>query len=179
KKIYPAIDGGTWKRDGVAMLTVAKDSPAPVLLRAGRKQPLPSGETIRFGRLDLIETPAGDKPVTLEHAWLGRVTLPADRTVSVGRRAGLRSDEGQAKLNKDVQAALEGDEDAADRLELVLPFAHAAMREAVAESPKAKLAPRLRLMLALFDDTVMPVLVPPKAEAPVGPGRGFGPRAER
>jgi hypothetical protein len=175
KKLYAAIDGGTWKRDGVAVLTVAKDSPAPVLLRAGRRQPLPSGEAVRFGRLDLIETPAGDRPVTLEHAWLGRVTLPADRTVSVWQLSGLLSDEGQKKLNKDVQAALDGDEDAADRLELVLPLAHAAMRAAVAESPKAKLAPRLRLMLALFDDTVMPVLVPPKPENPFGPGGGFGP----
>jgi hypothetical protein len=179
KKIYPAIDGGTWKRDGVAVLTVAKDSPAPTLLRAGRKQPLPSGEAVRFGRLDLLQTPPGDKPVTLEHAWLGRVTLPADRTVSVWQLSGLLSDEGHKKLNKDVQAALEGDEDAADRLELVLPFAHAAVRAAVAESPKAKLAPRLRMMLALFDDTVMPVLVPPKPESPFGPGGGFGPGGER
>src|SRR5262249_46617015 len=137
-------------------------------------RPPPGGGGGRLRRLARPQPPAGDKPVTLEHAWLGRVTLPANRTVSVWQLPGLLSDEGQKKLNKDVQAALEGDEDAADRLELVLPFAHAAMRAAVAESPKAKLAPRLRMMLALFDDTVMPVLVPPKAESPFGPGSGFG-----
>src|SRR5262249_59053633 len=107
KKLYAAMDGGTWKRDGVAVLTVAKDSPAPALLRAGRRQPLPSGATVRFGRIDLIETPAGDKPVTLEHPWLGHVTLPANRTVSVWQLSGLPSDEGQKKLSKDVQDALD------------------------------------------------------------------------
>jgi hypothetical protein len=173
RKNYAALDGGTWKRDGIAVLTVAKDSPAPVLLRAGRRQPLPSGETIRFGRLDLIETPDGDKPVSLEHAWLGPVTLPAGRTVSVWQLSSLVSDEGQKKIDKTVRAALDGDEDAADRLELALPLAHAAIRDAVAGSPKAKLAPRLRMMLALFDDAVMPVLTPLKSsETPYGPGFG-------
>ena len=173
KKLFPAIDGGTWKRDGVALLTVAKDAPAPVLLRARRKQPLPSGETVRFGRLDLIETPAGDKSVSLEHPWLGRVTLPPDRVISVWQLSGLLSDEGEKKLTKAVRDALDGDEDAADRLEMALPLAHAAIRAGVAESPKAKLAPRLRLLLALFDDAVMPAVAPRGAEVPFGSGGGL------
>jgi hypothetical protein len=174
KKLYPAMDGGTWKRDGIAVLSVAKDSPGPTLLRAGRKQPLPSGETVRFGRLDLLETPAGDKPVILEHAWLGPITLPPNRVLSVWQLSGLLSEDGQKKLRKAVQDALDGDEEAADKLELVLPLSHAIIREAVAESPKAKLAPRLRLMLTLFDDAVMPALPAVKA-ADVGYGLGSGP----
>ena len=53
---------------------------------------------------------------------------------------------------------LEGDEDAADKLEMTLPLAHAAVRAGVKETPKGKLAPRLRMFLALFDDAVMPAL---------------------
>jgi hypothetical protein len=175
KKLFPAIDGGTWKRDGIAILTIVKDSPTPTLLRAGRRQPLPSGEMIRFGRLDLIETPLGDESVLLEHAWLGRITLPANRTISVWQLSGLLRDEGQKKLRKTVQDALEGDEDAADKLELVLPLAHSAIRDGLTRLPKAKLAPRLRMMLSLFDDAVMPTLLQRSvSDFPIGSGSGQG-----
>ena len=138
KRIYPTMEGGTWNRDGIALFSVAKDSPTPVLLRAGRKQPLANGATIRFGRLDLMETPAGEKPVSLEHAWLGRITVPADRTISVWQLPSLLSDEGQKKLRQAVTDALNGDEGAADRLEQALPLTHAAVRAGVADLPSAK-----------------------------------------
>ena len=78
-----------------------------------------------------------------------------------------------------MQDALEGDEDAADKLELALPLTHIVIRAAVTESPNAKLAPRLRMMLALFDDTVMPTLTAPKGEVPLGSGFGPGGPPER
>ena len=169
KKLYPNIDGGTWKRDGVALLTVAKDSPSPILLREGRKRPLLDGETIRFGRLDLLETPAVSKPVSLNASWLGRVNLLAKRTISVWQLSELLSEEARDKLKQTVAEALDGDEDAADKLELVLPLAHNAIRADVTESPKSKLAPRLRMLLSLFDDTVMPALPWSPADASLYP----------
>ena len=47
-------------------------------------------------------------------------------------------------------------EDAADRLEQALPLTHRAIRAGLKELPKASGAPRLRLILALFDDAIMP-----------------------
>lgn len=161
KAAYPAMDGGTWKREGVVLLTLAKDTGTPQLLRAGRKQPWPSSAAVRLGRLDLIETPPGDKPVVLEHDWLGKLTLPVNRTISAWQLPGLLSDEGRATLKERVAEALSGDEEAADKLELALPLAHMAIRTGVAESPQAKLAPRLRMLLALYDDTVMPAVAIP------------------
>jgi hypothetical protein len=68
------------------------------------------------------------------------------------------SDVQKKRLDEEVAAALNGNEDAADRLEAALPLAHAAVRTGLKEQPGAKFAPRLRLILALFDDTVMPAV---------------------
>jgi hypothetical protein len=83
KELHASSDAGTWKRDGVALLTLAKDSPRPALLRAGRTRPVDNGETIRLNRLDVLKTLNGEKPVRLEHAWLGTLELPAGKTLTV------------------------------------------------------------------------------------------------
>jgi hypothetical protein len=173
KQLYPASDSGTWRRDGVALLTVAKDSPKPTLLRGGKKHVLDVGETVRFGRLDLIQTPEGDKPVVLDHAWLGPITLPAGKLISVWELARLLSPDARATVGQAVTQALANKEEAADKLEQALPLAHALLREGLKRNPDAKGAPRLRLILALFDDAVMPALVIDpnvKPQIPGGPG---------
>jgi hypothetical protein len=182
KQLYGATDAGTWKRDGVALLTVAKDSPRPTLLRGGKKYSLDVGETVRFGRLDLIETPAGDKPVVLEHSWLGPITLPAGKLISVWELARLLSADARATAGQTITQALANNEEAADKLEQALPLVHVLLREQVIRDSEAKGAPRLRLILALFDDAVMPALVidpnlTPKF--PGGPGGPIGPFGER
>jgi hypothetical protein len=175
KVLYAESDSGTWKRDGLAVVMVARGSAPVTLIRAGRRQPLEKEETFRFHRLDLVETPAGEKPIVLEHAWLGQVELPAGRVVSAWDLAGHLSAGARGKLRKEVAAALGGSEESAGRLERALPLAHQAIREGLAGSPSAPGAPRLRLILALFDDALSPA--PADGEvAPRLPGKPAEPR---
>jgi hypothetical protein len=176
KQLYPTADIGTWKRDGVALLTLAKDSPRPTLLRGGKKHALEAGETVRLGRLDLIETPAGEKPVVLEHAWLGPIALPAGRLVGVWDLARLLPEDARVKVQQTLTQALANKEIAADRLEQALPLVQRLLREELARNSAAPGAPRLRLILALFDDAVMPPLViDPNPQVPGVGGFGGGP----
>jgi hypothetical protein len=72
------------------------------------------------------------------------------------------------RARQTIKAALDNDEDAAERLEQALPLVHDLLRDELKKSPTAKGAPRLRLILALFDDAVMPVLPLPPKTGPVG-----------
>jgi len=92
----------------------------------------------------------------VNHAWLGRIDLAAGRTLSVWRLAELLSPGAKEKVKSTVKSALAGDEAAALELERALPLARAEVRAAVKASPNAKGAPRLRMILALFDDVPMP-----------------------
>jgi hypothetical protein len=162
RALYASTEIGTWKKDGLALFIVSRDSAPFGLIRGGQRQ-LPRGEeTIELGRLDLIETPSGGKPVVLDHPWLGKVELPADRLISVWDLSRCLSDGGRARLKETVREALDGNVAASTRLEQALPLAHAAIRESLQKDPRAKGAPRLRMILALFDDAVMPV---PSSEA--------------
>jgi hypothetical protein len=177
KELHATSDTGTWKRDGLALLKVGTESARPVLLRGGKKRTLTPEETVRLGRLDLLETPAGEKVVELEHAWLGTIKLPAGRLTTVWELARRLPEDATKTARETIRAALANDEEAADRLEQALPLVHALMREELKRSPNAKGAPRLRLLLALFDDAVMPALAPtppalPLDELGIGPGRG-------
>jgi hypothetical protein len=178
KKLYPTVDEGTWRRDGQIQLSPAKNVPAPTLIHAGKLKGFPEGETTRLGRLDLIETPK-DKACALEHEWLGKIELPVGRVISVWQLPSFISKDAEDKLRVTIKSAIDGDEKAADRLEKVLPLAHVEIRAALKETPKAKGAPRLRMILALFDDALMPVLPQPQGGleelGPFGSGGGFGP----
>jgi hypothetical protein len=167
-KELPTIDEGTWKRDGIALLKPVAGSPAPVLIRAGHERALPADEATRFGRLDLLRT--GDKPAVVGHDWLGKIELPANRLVSAHDLPDLLPKEAKETLGTAVHQALTtNSEDAADRLERCLAVSHEAIRIGLKELPNARGAPRLRLILSLFDDAVMPTL-------PVLPATGGGPR---
>lgn len=170
----PFTDEGTWKRDGVALVKPVAGSPAPVLVRAGKERALPTDESTRLGRLDLLQT--GDKPAVVIHDWLGKIELPAHRLVSVHELPDFLSKEAKEKLDQTVLDALKSNsEDAADRLERCLAVSHQAIRVGLKELPTAKGAPRLRLILSLFDDAVMPTLPVFKAVAPGQSGGGGGP----
>jgi hypothetical protein len=174
KELHATSDTGTWKRDGLALMKLGKDSARPTLIRGGKKRVLTPEETVRLGRLDLLETPAGDKAVELEHAWVGSIKLPGGRLTTVWDLARHLSDDAMKKARETVREALANDEDAADKLEQALPLVHAVIREELKRSPDAKGAPRLRLILALFDDAVMPALAP-TAPAPPAEGLIYGP----
>ena len=175
-EVLPTTDEGTWKRDGIALIKPPKDAAAPVLVRSGKERVLPVAEPTRFGRLDLLQT--SDKPAAIAHDWLGKVDLPANRLVSVWELPNLLPDEAKKKLDDSVHDALKNNsEDAADRLERCLALSHQAIRTGLKELPTAKGAPRLRLILALFDDAVMPALPAYRAGESQGEinGRGGGP----
>ncbi len=155
--VLPTTDEETWKRDAVALLKPLAALPAPTLIRAGKDRPMSAEDSTRYGRLDLLKT--GDQPTAVVHDWLGRIDLPAKATVSVWDLPKYLSDAARQKLDETVLAALkENSEEAADRLERSLAVAHLAIRAGLKELPKAAGAPRLRLILSLFDDTPMPAL---------------------
>jgi len=177
KKLYPSVDEGTWRRDAQIQFTALNGSPSPTLIRAGKPRGFPEGAKTRLGRLDLLQTPK-DKPCALDHEWLGRIELPAGQIVSVWQLPSFVSKDAEDKLRTTIKSAIDGDEKAADRLEKVLPLAHLELRAALNESPKAKGAPRLRMILSIFDDALMPALPEPTGGMEeIGPfgGGGFGP----
>ncbi|MEZ0230413.1 MAG: hypothetical protein ACAI25_17455, partial [Planctomycetota bacterium] len=135
----------------------AEGSAPLTLVRGPERLARASGSALRVGRLDLLLAPAGDKPVLLDHAWLGRITIPAGGAVSVFGLPALLGADGREKARASAEAALAGDEAATSRLELALPLAHEALRAALEKAPGAKGAPRARTMLALFHDRVLGV----------------------
>jgi hypothetical protein len=171
-QVLPATDEGTWKRDGIVLVKPVAGSPAPVLVRAGSERALPADESTRFNRLDLFRT--GDKPAVVEHDWLGKIELPANRLLSARDLSDLLSKAAKEKLDEVVHQALtRNSEEAADRLEQCLAVSHQAIRVGLKELPNAKGAPRLRLILSLFDEALMPPLpVPQVGGEPTLGGRG-------
>ena len=167
RRLYPSSDAGTWQRDAVVDLTLAEDTAEPNLIRQGRQTTLRQGQRIRFNRLDLVRTPAGKGPSVVEHAWLGRIELPPDRLVTVWDLPGHLSDRAAKKVQQTVLDALNGDAEAAGRLERALPITQQAIRQGVAEAPNASGAPGLRLILTLFDDS--PIGSLPEPEVPQRP----------
>jgi hypothetical protein len=170
-EVLPTTDEGTWKRDGVALIKPVAGVESPVLIRGGKERVLPADESTRFGRLELLKT--SDKPATIIHDWLGKIELPANRLVSAWDLPKLLSEAAKQKLDETVHEALNNNsEDATDRLERCLAVSHFAIRAGLRELPNAKGAPRLRLILALFDDTSMPGLPVLRTDAvdEFGPG---------
>jgi hypothetical protein len=159
-KFYAATGPGTWERDGQGAFRLAKGSAIPTLIRAGKKSPVKTDEVFRFGRLDLLETPPGERPVVMEHAWLGTVELPAGKTLSVWELPDWSPNGVRAQLLAATKSALGGDRAAAEQLEKVLPLAHPFIRDGLSADPNGKGAPRLRMILSLFDDTPMPEIRP-------------------
>jgi len=171
RRLYPSSDAGTWQRDAVVELTLAEDTAEPNLVRQGRPTTLRQGQWVCLNRLDLIQTPAGKGPTVLEHAWLGRIELPPDRLVTVWDLPGHLSDEAAGKVKQTVLDALSGDAQAAVRLERALPLTQRAIRQGVAEAPNASGAPRLRMILTLFDDSPIGSLPEPEEDLDPRSGR--------
>jgi hypothetical protein len=151
KKAWPTVGPGTWRKDALARLEVGKGSPAVFLVRAGRRTRLNPGDTVEFGRLDLLETPPGPAPTVLGNAPFGDVEIPPGSLVPVWRLPSLLREPARVRIEFTLDKALAGDEAAAAKLEKALPLTHAAIREALAKSPEAKGAARLRTIIALFD----------------------------
>jgi hypothetical protein len=154
-RIYPSTNIDTWQSEATVVFAIDKDSTPATLIRAGKRQPLTPGKTVRLGRLDLIETPSGKAPVVLEHDWLGSVELPPGCTLTVWDLPKLLPTEALDKSKRASAAALKDDEQAVQRLERTLPLCHPTIRAALIQSPKATGAPRLRTILTLFDDSLV------------------------
>jgi hypothetical protein len=174
RELYPRSDLGTWQRDGLALFTVAQGSAAVSLVRAGQGQVPQTQGTLRLGRLDLLETTPGDRAVVLEHAWLGRVELPAGKLLSAWDLPGHLSDKAKAEVRQTVKEALAGKEEAARRLEQSLLLTQSFIRAVLPQSPGARGAARLRMILALFDDGITTTNREPQLEPGQLPATGRG-----
>lgn len=174
-KQFRPDDWGTWTREGGIALTVARTSAVPTLHQGSQKVRLDPGTNFRFHRLDLLTSTAGENGIALEHAVYGKIAIPAGKLTSVWELPRHLSDDARKRVEAEVDRAMSGDEEAARRLETALPLVHARIRSQLAARPTAEGAGRLRLILALFDDVVMPrfemgtqaVVVPVEAQ-----GRG-------
>lgn len=164
KVLHGSANLGTWEKDGVVLLSVGKQSP-PITLQRSPVQSAVAGQPLRMGRLDLIETPAGGAQVTLINDWLGELRLPAGRVVSSWELPRYLSQDARTKISATIAEAMAGSEAAAERLELHLPLVQSALRDALRKQPQEKGAPRLRMILSLFEDTVMP-----RFESPIAAG---------
>ena len=164
---YPTTEPGTWRRDGVVELVLAGGATAPDLVSGGTGKRLVRGAPFRFGRLDLLVT--GIAPVVLEHARFGRVSLSGNTAYSVWDLPDTLAVAGRARARDVIAAALGGDEAAALDVERALPLLHRDLRAALAASPHAKGAARLRTIMALFDDVPMPAPAAAPAPAPAAP----------
>jgi len=156
---YPRTEPGAWNKDGAVPLDPAPGAPAPFVVHSGKMVPL--AKEMRFGRLDLLVT--SKTKASFAHEWIGIVELPPGTTVSVWSLETYLSAESKKKVAETVKAALDGDEHQALALERAMPLVHQALRAALVTSPSAKGAPRLRTILALFDDVPM---APPLDPAP-------------
>lgn len=155
RRLHAATDVGPWRTDATVELWVAEGSAPLTVVRGADRLERASGSALRMSRLDLLLAPGGDRPVKLEHAWLGRLSLPKDGAVSVFGLPALLGDEAREKARASAEAAVAGDEAATSRLELALPLVHEAARAALEKAPDGKGAPRVRTMLALFHDRVL------------------------
>lgn len=165
-RAYQAGPVTTWRRDALVRLRAAESSAPLTLWRGNEARELSPGETFTFGRLDLLETPA-EGTAALHDLGFGPLALPGEASVTVWSLPTCLGETGQAHLQTLVEKALSGDEDAARELEIALPLTEAALRAGLARSPEAAGAARLRLILALFDDT-LPAL--DEAELPAETG---------
>ena len=152
RKLFPDISAGTWYRDAVLRLKLDGKSGPAIVTRAGKPITIQPGETFAFGRLDMLKSD-GDEPLLLEDLEFGALRVPANTAVSAWSLPSFLAQAGERRLQKTLQAALDGDARAARRLELALPLSHKVIRRALRETPQAAGASRLRMILSLFDDS--------------------------
>lgn len=152
-RLYPTTDLGPWVTDAVTVLTIDATCGGVTLVRAAVETPVAAGSSVRYGRLDLLTTPAANgRPTVVHHDWLGRIELPAGRTITVWDLARALSPEVRARVEESVAHVLKtNDEAAALRLERALPLTHDAIRRGLASSPDAAGSGTLRALLVLFD----------------------------
>jgi hypothetical protein len=144
---FARTDAGLWDKEARAQVTLLSES-AVKLERGGKTESIDLGGVVELSRLSALRT---SEPTTVEHDWIGRIQLPGKSLLFVFDLPSHLDDSAKARVLQVVSAALEGDEDAAARIERSLPFTHVALREGLAAKPDAKGAPLLRLMLSLFE----------------------------
>jgi len=164
---FATADAGTWDSQGLTIFAVAQDSAAATMIRVGQAGVPQTSGMVRFGRLDLLETTPGDRPVLLTHRVFGTLTLPPGKLISVWDLPQYLSAKGKEQLKKTVADALDGKDAASRLLEQHLPLAAPFVRAGIHASPKAAGAPALRLILTQFDD--VPPAPPIAAASPEGP----------
>lgn len=147
RRHHPGSDAGTWESEGTIELTVVDEGMR--LLRAGQAEPLQPGRLLILRRLDVVQA---DRPATLRHDVLGDMSIGSGDVLTAWDLGGRLGEAGRALVRKRVAEARGGNARALAELEAILPAAHAEIRRALAEQPRASGSPGLRMLLALFDE---------------------------
>ena len=145
RKHLETATAGTWESEATVDVTIAGQGE---LVRAGVATSLKDGAVLRFGRLDLVRAKTD---LTLKHAALGDIVVPAGQVVGAWTLPTLLPAAGRAYIAAQVAAALQCDVGALRVLEQMLPAAHEALRAAVA-GPAQPGTAALKLVLALYDE---------------------------
>jgi hypothetical protein len=154
---FQSCDLGRWQRDATVELTVSDRTLGWIsIFRNGAEQRLTPRDTVRLNRFDLLSV-RDTEFFELDHNWLGAVRFATtSQFMTMWEYPDHLSPE-QLKLIADAVAeSLSGDEAAAAKLEDALPFTYRALREALRANPKSLGAPRLRMILAQFDELSVP-----------------------
>lgn len=149
-RIYATRDAGTWDSEGRLFVRVAGGGGR--LFRRGGSFPLTAGETVDVRRLDVVVADAAG--LAFETSRCGALRLGPGATLVSRNAAGFLEPEGRVRIAALVAEALADGpeaEAAAAALERIAPLAADEMRAAVMRRPDAPGAPRLRLLLALYD----------------------------
>jgi len=143
---YLKADAGLWDSEARVQLTVQSENGC-TLIQSKQEKNMQQGEVIDFNRLSLIRTITA---VNVKHDWIGDIVLPPNRLLSAWDLPDLLSKKNKDAISEVLEAALAGDEKAANKIERSLPLTHKSALLKVRKHSDAVGAARLRLILKLF-----------------------------
>lgn len=127
RQAFPAADAARW--DNECLLPLSLTEGAGVLVRRGSARQLAPGEALELRRLDVLRAP---EAVTLQHAVLGDIHLPARSELTAWNVRDFLTDEQREAVRLLVKRMLAADREARATFEAMLPAAQWALRDALA-----------------------------------------------
>lgn len=153
RRAYAATDAGSWASESTLPLHLVSTDATVILHRSGKAIRLAAGTELKLRRLDVIEVAAQSRaPARFDNPLAGALSVAPGAMLTAWTVDRQLSAAARTAIDDLVERAMTGNDDAIARLESHLPAAATAIRRAVAATPAAAGAAKLRLVLALFDE---------------------------